>query len=52
MKYYYGGIDGPTTLKYVTALEQTGDMHIGIYDWANKQVYLSVSEGICKCIIM
>jgi len=25
----------------VTAYEQTGDMHIAVFDWGNKQMYVS-----------
>lgn len=41
MHTYYGSLDGPTIVKYVTAMEQTGDMHIGIYDWGQSLMYVS-----------
>jgi hypothetical protein len=41
MHYLYGSIDGPSIIKYVTAMEQTGDMHIGVFDWNNRWMYVS-----------
>jgi hypothetical protein len=35
---YYGSIDAATTLKYITAQFQTGDMHIAIYDFENSMM--------------
>jgi hypothetical protein len=41
MQQYYGSLDAVTTIRYITALEQTGDMHIAIYDFANQYMYVS-----------
>jgi isopenicillin-N N-acyltransferase-like protein len=52
MHYAYGSFDGPTIAKYVTAMEQTGDMHIAIYDWGQEYMYVSnagiaAADGSC-----
>jgi len=41
MTKYYGSLDAVTLLRYVTAVHQTGDMNIGIYDFANHFMYVS-----------
>lgn len=45
MHAYYGSIDGPLVAGYVAALEQTGDMHIGIVDWTPAGPFLYVSNA-------
>ena len=37
----YGAFSGALTARYVTALEQTGDMHIMILDWAADELLVS-----------
>jgi len=39
LKKHYGNISPETTIKYITAQHQTGDMHIAIYDYANMHLY-------------
>lgn len=41
LKKYYGKIDPIVTLQYITAVFQTGDMHIAIYDFSTMQMYVS-----------
>ena len=41
MHWLYGNIDAVSTLQYVTALEQTGDMHIAVYDFSNALMYVA-----------
>jgi hypothetical protein len=38
---YYGNIDPAITIQYITAQHQTGNMHIGIYDYQNRLMYVS-----------
>ncbi len=37
----YGSVTGLLTLQYVTALEQTGDMHIAVMDWGADRLYVA-----------
>lgn len=41
MHYVYGRIDGVSVARYVTAMHQTGDMHIAIYDRNNEYLYVA-----------
>jgi len=41
MKSNYGNITAENTIKYITSGEETGDMHIGIMDFAEKAMYVS-----------
>jgi len=41
MKSNYGNITAANTIKYITSGEETGDMHIGIMDFAAKAMYVS-----------
>jgi len=41
LEQYYGSIDPQVTLQYITAQHQTGNMHIGIYDYQNRLMYVS-----------
>lgn len=41
MHALYGNVSGLATLQYVTALEQTGDMHIAVYDWAADTLHVA-----------
>lgn len=36
-----GNVTGLNTFQYVTALEQTGDMHIAVYDWGADSLYVA-----------
>ena len=38
---YYGNIDPMVTLQYITAVFQTGNMHIAIYDFENSLMYVA-----------
>jgi len=38
---YYGNISPDVILRNITAVAQTGDMHIAIYDFALKQMYVA-----------
>lgn len=38
---FYGKIDALVGLQYITALEQTGDMHIALTDFAKGLIYIS-----------
>eukprot|EP01138_Halocafeteria_seosinensis_P011254 gb/GECG01011496.1/.p1 GENE.gb/GECG01011496.1/~~gb/GECG01011496.1/.p1 ORF type:complete len:448 (+),score=37.37 gb/GECG01011496.1/:1-1344(+) len=48
MDQYYGSISAENTIRYITAGEQTGDMHIAIYDFENKYLYVSSASVACK----
>jgi hypothetical protein len=37
----YGNVTGLLTLQYITALEQTGDMHIAIFDFGADALYVA-----------
>lgn len=37
----YGNITGLLTLQYVTALEQTGDMHIAVFDFGADRLFVA-----------
>ena len=37
----YGSVTGLNTFQYITALEQTGDMHIAIYDFGEDEMYVA-----------
>jgi hypothetical protein len=37
----YSSVTGLATLQYVTALEQTGDMHIAVFDWGVDKLYVA-----------
>jgi len=41
LQTYYGKITPENTIQYICALHQTGDMHIAIYDFAKKHMYVS-----------
>jgi len=41
MHYVYGHVDGQALVQYVAAMEQTGDMHIAVFDWNNDWMYVS-----------
>jgi hypothetical protein len=41
MHEYYGQLGGENMARAVTAIEQTGDTHIGVYDFANSYMYIS-----------
>lgn len=41
MHWLYGNLTGISMAQYVTALDQTGDMHIAIYDYGQGQLYIS-----------
>ena len=41
LQKYYGSITPEVTVQYITAIEQTGDMHIAIYDFANNHIFVS-----------
>lgn len=41
LSQYYGSLDPPTTIKYITSQHQTGNMHIGIFDYLNQYMYVS-----------
>jgi len=41
MQQYYGSLDVTNTIQYITAQLQTGDMHIGVYDFAQNLVYVA-----------
>ena len=41
IKSIYSSITGLTTLQYITALEQTGDMHIMIIDFGADKLYVA-----------
>ena len=43
---YYGSISPENTLQYITAIEQTGDMHVAIYDYDNGYMYLSNASPV------
>lgn len=38
---WYGSLDAVTLFQQVTALEQTGNMHIAVYDFSNQLMYVS-----------
>jgi len=40
LQQYYGSITPQTTIQYITSQFQTGDMHIAVYDYSNKVMYL------------
>ena len=40
---YYGSINAANTMRYITAITQTGNLHIAIYDYANDDVYISIA---------
>ncbi len=37
----YGNVTGLLTLEYITALEQTGDMHIAVFDFGADALYVA-----------
>jgi hypothetical protein len=39
--WLYGGINAVGIAQYITAMEQSGDMHIAIYDYGQGQLYIS-----------
>jgi len=41
LKSVYSSITGLLTLQYITALEQTGDMHIAVMDWGSDALYVA-----------
>jgi len=41
LQQYYGNIDPPNVIQNITAVFQTGDMHIGIYDFNQNFMYVS-----------
>ena len=41
LKNAYGNLTGLVTLSYVTSLEQTGDMHIAVFDFGADKLYVS-----------
>jgi len=41
LQQQYGNINATTFLNYVTPMHQTGDMHIGIYDYQNELFYVA-----------
>jgi hypothetical protein len=41
LQTYYGNIDAVTTIRYITSQFQTGDMHIAVYDFAKKYMYVA-----------
>jgi hypothetical protein len=48
ISWLYGNINGTATFQYVTAYEQTGDMHIMVMDWSNEGAnsnYIYVSNA-------
>jgi hypothetical protein len=38
---YYGSLDATTIIRYITSQFQTGDMHIGVFDFASRLGYFS-----------
>jgi hypothetical protein len=46
---YYGNIDPLVTLQYITAVFQTGNMHIAIYDFQNSLMYVC-PDGFCFAV--
>jgi len=46
LQKYYGQITPENTIQYITSLHQTGDMHIAIYDFANKYMYVSNASPV------
>jgi hypothetical protein len=49
MKQYYGELDGPTCASYIPRKMQSGDLHIGIYDFGARKAWFATgavnSEG-------
>jgi len=41
LQKYYGQITPENTIQYICSLDETGDMHIAIYDFAKKHMYIS-----------
>eukprot|EP01119_Soliformovum_irregulare_P002490 TRINITY_DN12738_c0_g1_i1.p1 TRINITY_DN12738_c0_g1~~TRINITY_DN12738_c0_g1_i1.p1 ORF type:complete len:419 (-),score=78.89 TRINITY_DN12738_c0_g1_i1:50-1306(-) len=41
LQQHYGNLDAITAVKYVTALTESGDTHIAVYDYANQYMYIS-----------
>ena len=41
MEKYYGSLDPSTIKEYVTSMHQTGDLHIAIYDFKYKFMYVA-----------
>lgn len=41
MHWLYGKMDATSLYQYVTAMEQTGDMHIAVYDFSRELMYVS-----------
>jgi len=41
LQQFYGKIDATTYINYVVPMHQTGDMHIGVYDYGNNLFYVS-----------
>ena len=41
MTEYYGSVNALNTIQYITALEQTGDMHIMAMDFDQNLIYVS-----------
>merc|ERR1712113_108661 len=37
---YYGNINAENTMKYITSVTQTGNLHIAIYDYYNDDMYI------------
>eukprot|EP01130_Rhizamoeba_saxonica_P002004 TRINITY_DN11815_c0_g1_i1.p1 TRINITY_DN11815_c0_g1~~TRINITY_DN11815_c0_g1_i1.p1 ORF type:complete len:425 (-),score=97.09 TRINITY_DN11815_c0_g1_i1:25-1299(-) len=48
LEEHYGSIDSKTMIEHVTAELQTGDMHIGIYDFAKNFFYVSNASPYSK----
>jgi len=41
IQQYYGALNVENTIQYITAQLQTGDMHIGVYDYAENLIYVA-----------
>jgi len=42
---YYGNISPAISIKYITSIVQTGDLHIAVYDLTNNQMYVSFARA-------